>query len=509
MTHQNAESFVRLSTEGSAMPRLPALLEPYVPTPVDPFDSIKAAHLLNRCGFGGTPEEVARVVELGPAAAATWLLDFPDARVSEAGEETPDLSELEGYPRTFEARRRLFEGKSPAERQELQQKLQQVNRQAVAITADWWLKRMANGPYPFQEKLTLFWHGHFPTSARDERSAWLMWGQNETLRRHAAGNFGTFVKAISRDPAMLDYLNNQENRKGRPNENYARELMELFTLGVGNYTEQDIKEAARAFTGWGHDGEDYIFRPSLHDEGPKTFFGQQGTFDGDDVIDIILANPRCAAYIGSRLWNFFVQENPSPELCNALGQVLRDNGFELRPLLHAIVTSKAFYDRSVRGNQIKSPVQLVVGTFRLLGVEMPDARRLAGAFDQMGQVILMPPNVKGWPGGRTWINTSTLYTRYNTAIFISGGTDAPTAGPLRRADVDRDRNRGRLTGFTPPPAASAREAVTYWVSRLIQRPIDEEKERLLVRSIEKKFDQSEAIRGLVQLILAMPEYQLC
>src|SRR5205823_242061 len=197
-----------------------------------------------------------------------------------------------------------------------------ANREAVIATAAWWTRRMGAGQYPLQEKLTLFWHGHFTTSSKDERSSSLMWNQNELLRRNAAGNFRQFVKEISRDPAMLDYLNNQQNRKAHPNENYARELMELFTLGIGNYTEQDIREAARAFTGWAHDGDDYIFRKFDHDEGQKTFFGQRGNFNGDDVIEIILKHPVCAKYISSKLFKFFVYEDPEQPITDNMAAML-------------------------------------------------------------------------------------------------------------------------------------------------------------------------------------------
>ena len=230
------------------MATLHPMLRPFVPSEGDPFDRIKAAHLLNRAGFGGTEEEIEQVLKLGPADAVDWLFDFPDAGVEEQSRsDLPDLSSIEGYPRDFTELRAKRRGMTPEERQAYQQMLNRANREAVQQTSSWWLRRMANGPHPLQEKLTLFWHGHFTTSAKDERAALLMWNQNELLRRNAVGNFREFVRQISRDPAMLDYLNNQQNRKARPNENYARELMELFTLGIGNYTEADIREAARKY----------------------------------------------------------------------------------------------------------------------------------------------------------------------------------------------------------------------------------------------------------------------
>ncbi len=223
------------------------LLQPFVPTDDDPFDSVKAAHLLNRAGFGGTIDEVQKVLELGPGGAVDWLLSFPDQCAEEQGTDVPNLAALDGYPATFKELRQQQMGKSPAEIKVLRQKVMMANAEAIRATVNWWMRRMTDGPYPLQEKLTLFWHGHFVTSDKDERSAALMWRQNELLRKMAVGNFRQFVRAISRDPAMLDYLNNTQNRKAHPNENYARELMELFTLGIGNYTEDDVKQGALRF----------------------------------------------------------------------------------------------------------------------------------------------------------------------------------------------------------------------------------------------------------------------
>ncbi len=470
------------------MARLHPALEPYSPSSDDPFDATKVAHLLHRAGFGATLEEIDAYRSLGPKRAVEKLLDFPDLPVEEQGDEGPDLSGIEGYPNNFAERRKLFESKTPQERMELQNMLQRANREAVLATGLWWLQRMVTGPTPLQEKLTLFWHGHFTTSARDERSAWLMWQQNETLRRNAAGNFGAFVKNISRDPAMLDYLNNQQNRKGRPNENYARELMELFTLGIGNYTETDIKEAARAFTGWGHDGESYIFRPSLHDEEPKKFFGVTGKFDGDDVIELILKRNECANYIAGKLYRFFVAETAEDGVLASLGFLLRESKYELRPLLYTLFSSKAFYAPTAIGTQIKSPVHLLTSSARLMGIDNPSRIPLMGVLEQMGQVPLNPPNVKGWPGGRMWINTSTLFVRYNTSLLMVSRIN------------EKDLNPNRLS--------NPREIVAYWLGRLIQRPIAAAKRAKLESELGPRPDNG-AIRRMIELIVSMPEYQLC
>jgi uncharacterized protein (DUF1800 family) len=392
------------------------------------------------------------------------------------------------------------------ERKLLRQKQQMANRQAMMQTTSWWLRRMAAGPHPLQEKLTLFWHGHFTTSAKDERSALLMWNQNELLRKHAAGNFKQFVLDISRDPAMLDYLNNQQNRKGHPNENYARELMELFTLGIGNYTEQDIKEAARAFTGWGHDGVQFVFRRGEHDAGPKTFFGHAGNFGGEEIIDLIFSKPVCTTYIASKFYNFFVNEESNDGICQALGTQMRDAKYELRPVLRTLLTSRIFYDPNSIGVQIKSPIQLVVGTVRMLGISMPPLPPIMGALNQMGQMPMMPPNVKGWPGGHAWINASTLFVRYNTAVRLAGGNAPIVTG---RPAMDR-REAGRpAPGFQPAGASTVDETVDQWVNRLIQRPIATDKRAILVNALDGRPDDPQAVRRMVQLIVSMPDFQLC
>ena len=465
------------------------LLERYQPTPADPFDRVKAAHLLNRAGFGGTPEEVRKVLDLGPQKAVEWLLDFPNATADEQNKaDVPDLSSVAGLS-NFRELRRQFAGKSKQERMELMKKLQMANREAFMAAWEWWIKRMVRGPHPLQEKLTLFWHGHFTTAFREERSALLVWEQNELLRKMAAGEFGRFVHQISRDPAMLDYLNNAQNRKGHPNENYARELMELFTLGIGNYSENDVKEGARAFTGWTHEADRFVFNQRQHDEGVKRFLNKTGNFNGDDVIDIILAHPACPRFIASELFAYFAYPDPESDLIEALAHRFREGNLELRPLLQTLFTSKAFYSPKSIGVQIKSPVQLVVGTVRLLGTDLPQPRMLFGPLQLMGQVPMNPPNVKGWPGGHSWINASTMFARYNTAVRLTSGKSAI----------------GDLPDISNGPEA----VVDALVERFIQRPIDPSKRKVLLDAYGSKPPGEPAVREVVQLIVSMPEYQLC
>lgn len=484
------------------MARLHPMLREYVPDRDGPWGPVQAAHLLNRAGFGGTEAEIEAVCQAGPVEAVRRLLDFPDGGADEQRPgDLPDLSAIEGYPRNPRELRELMANKTEEERALLRQQMAAAQREALAATARWWLERMVNGQYPLQEKLTLFWHGHFTTSARDERSSWLMWRQNELLRTYAAGNFFEFVRQISRDPAMLDYLNNQQNRKGRPNENYARELMELFTLGIGHYTEQDIKEAARAFTGWGHDGEQFVFRSWEHDFDEKVFMGRRGPFDGDDIIRLIFQHPQAPRFITRKLWAHLAYEDPEEPLAESLAELFKRSNADLRPVLRTILTSRAFYSDRAIGTQIKSPVQLVVGTVRMLGIDLPPARMLNNMLERMGQVPFFPPNVKGWPGGRYWINTSTLFVRYNTCVWLAGG------GPANRRG---DRRPGGQWGqYDARGGDDAGEVVDRWVARLIQRPIAPEKRQVLIDSLEGRPNREENVRRMVQLIVSMPEYQLC
>jgi uncharacterized protein (DUF1800 family) len=463
------------------------LLEPYEPSPGDPFDRIKAAHLLSRAGFGGTEEQVQKVLKLGPKESVEWLLDFANSSAEEQSSgDVPDLSSIQGLGSNFRELRRRLVGKSPEQRKELMKQIQMANREAFLATFAWWMKRMAGGSHPLQEKLTLFWHGHFTTSFREERMAMLMWEQNDLLRKMAAGNFGHLLHAISRDPAMLDYLNNNQNRKGHPNENYAREVMELFTLGIGNYTEDDVKEGARAFTGWMHDGQTFIFNRRQHDGGVKRFLNHIGNFDGNDVLDIILEHPACPKFISSELFAYFVYPDPEPALVELMGHLLKGSKYELRPLLKTMFTSRAFYSSDAIGVQIKSPVQLVTGTVHMLGIAPPPPQMTFQALTLMGQVPLMPPNVKGWPGGHTWVNASTMFMRYNAGVRLA---------------------QGKLELGELPDEPEA--AVDVLVARLIQRPIETDKRQVLIDGYKSRKDPEQAVRETVQLIVSMPEYQLC
>ncbi|MFT3982144.1 MAG: DUF1800 domain-containing protein [Ferruginibacter sp.] len=272
-----------------------------------------------------------------------------------------------------------------------------------------WMDQMINSQAQLREKMSLFWHNHF--SCRVINSYF----QQELLhvvRSNALGNFGTMLKEVSKCPSMLQFLNNQQNRKGRPNENFAREVMELFTMGRGNYTEKDIKEAARAFTGWGFNaGGEFVFRQNQHDTGQKTILGKTGNFDGDDVLNILLEQPQTAVYITRKIYRNFVNEEVNDSNLQWLAQRFYDNNYDITKLLTDIYTSDWFYSEKNIGNKIKSPVELMVGIRRFLPMELDKDESQLLFQKILGQVLFYPPNVAGWPGGRSWIDSSTLMVR--------------------------------------------------------------------------------------------------
>ena len=407
-------------------------------TEVD-WDSDKAAHLLERAGFGGTPAEVAHLAQLTPAAAVDWLVDYELVTNHHlSGFDASPIWDpgMDPFPKSRAEAVRIARERGEAMGVKVlpegaSRRLQPVvNKFFYGLRANaietqrltlWWGERMLTTRRPLEEKLTLFWHGHFATGNTKVRDTRMIERQNEMLREHANGSFRDLVVGILKDPAMLVYLDNGENLKDHPNENFGRELLELFTMGVGNYTELDIREASRAFTGWTNDVLDFRFDATQHDFGQKSFLGRTGTFNGEDVIDIILEHPATAEFIAAKVYRYFVREDVTDATHTALGATLRDGGYELKPLLKQIFLSRDFYSPLSYATQIKSPVHLVVSTYRKLGLTklptVPDFGRLTGG---LGQALFNPPNVAGWAGGRTWITPASLLQRGNlfrTVLF--------------------------------------------------------------------------------------------
>ena len=356
-----------------------------------------------------------------------------------------------------------------SERKKRIEELQRANRESIEEVRAWWIRRMLGSEWPLREKLVLFWHGHFTSSVMDVKAARLMFNQNAFFRKHCLADFRTLLVGISQDPAMLRYLDNNTNRKAHPNENYARELMELFTMGIGNYTEDDVKAGARAFTGWTFEGDEYVFRAGDHDDGVKKFLGESGRFDGTDVIDIILKQPCTAQFMATKLLKFFVTDNPDSELVDNLAGILRGNGYQFKPTLRALFTSADFFSNKHYRAQIKSPAQLIVGSTRLLSVSI-DPKSLGIAMRGLGQDLLAPPNVKGWDGGETWINTTTLLMRYNFAGYLLSG-EVPDAAPARaRQRLNRlGKPKNTLAGlFTQEITDTPARLADAMIARLLQ-----------------------------------------
>ena len=379
-------------------------LSPIMPSE---WDERLAGHLLNRAGFGVPRDRVAHLVRVGPTAAVDELVDF------EKSPSDPDRPDFIPAVEVYLRRRRDFEALDEEDRRKARQEFDALERGRVHRLQAWWFERMTTTTRPLEEKMTLFWHGHFATSAQKIKFSRQNLDLNRLFREQAAGNFKALTIAVGQSPAMLRYLDNMRNVKGKPNENWARELMELFTLGQGNYTEDDIKESARAFTGWTLDKNDFVFRERAHDFGEKTFMGQTGRFDGWDVIDIIFDQPAAATFICRKLFEFFAYRDPEPEIVDALASKLRSHNYEIKPVLRQLFRSKAFYSERAVGTQIKSPVQFMVQLAQDLRLQDPPYSAMARASAQLGQNLFYPPNVAGWEGGRMWINANTLLSRYN------------------------------------------------------------------------------------------------
>jgi len=404
-------------------------------TPIGPADWNYdfAAHLLERAGFGGTPDEIANLAKLTPARAVARLVRFEGTDASDlppfdhSGVHDPGL---EPFPPSRPAVTDMAKEKGealgikvkPAGNRRLQPIVDEffywLRASALETNrvAYWWANRMVGSPRPLQEKMALLWHGHFASNEAKVRDYRKLLGQLELFQKQGTGNFRNLTVAVAQDPAMLTFLDAGVNVKGASNENFAREIMELFTMGVGHYTEKDIREAARAFTGWNYVDLKFVVNKDQHDDGEKTFLGKTGHFNGVDVINIIMEQPATADFIAGKIYRFFVRQQVTPELQKQLGMVLRDGNYEIKPLLEKIFLSRDFYSPASVGTQIKSPVELAISTYRKLGQKsvpgVPDFNQATGA---LGQQLFSPPTVAGWAGGQSWITPGLLLERGNFA----------------------------------------------------------------------------------------------
>jgi uncharacterized protein (DUF1800 family) len=489
-----------------------------------------AAHLAARAGFGESASQLEHWTQQGMEATIQELLHPANDTTTPPGCAAPN--------QFANLRERVQEATSPDEKMQARRALRQVTNQQLYELINWWTRRMLTTPAPLVEKMTLFWHGHFATSGLKVRSPYKLWQQNETFRQHALGNFASLTKAISRDPAMMVYLDLATSHPEHPNENFARELMELFTLGEGNYSETDIKESARAFTGYRIDRlEQFRFVKNQFDGSNKTFLLQSGNWNGDQIIDIILKQSAAAKFICGKLWNYFAYENPDAQLIDKLAELFRQN-YEIRPLLETIFSSEEFYGQRAQDAIVKSPVQYVVESGRTLGVNIPSGRTLFGVYHRLGQVPFFPPNVKGWDGGKSWINTATLTFRYQLARQLVLGIRvvnepqpakspqaSPSAQALALAQASPTTEAASLTALNVVrlPALSVDQLVTAEdrtkpeaaVRKIYARAFQTTPDpllfdRILAVSKHKPLPLADdAIRVLVALMMMTPNYQVC
>ena len=465
------------STDPQVGFRPPGALEPNpLGTYGGSFGRRHAAHLLRRAGFGGRPEEVDAFAALGaqaavdallhPAQPETAFVDYPDAVL-------------------------LYDPKTRNQTAEM-----------------WWLDRMLRTQHPLIEKMTLFWHGHFATSDRKVPANFMV-EQIDMLRSQSLGNFRNLLLAVSKDPAMLIWLDNRYNVAAHPNENYAREVMELFALGLGNYTEDDVENAARAFTGWTLDKDGaFVFLPNRHDAGLKTFLGRTGSFDGGDVVNIIVEQPIHQRFICRKLLEFFVYSDPEPELIEALASVYAFSGYDLAKTVGTILRSNVFYSLRAYRALPKSPIEFTIGLQRFL--QLPEVPKdTVYWLQRMGQEPLAPPSVKGWDGGPTWINTSTLLARFNyvnklvktvPATAGAGTVWSPDRVVSRAGALDANRVLDTIV------ADALQDDVTSDVRRTLLDYLNSTNASLPVAFGPENYQ--EKIRGALALTFNLPSYQL-
>ena len=481
---------------------------------------IKNQHLLWRAGFGPMAENSAS------------LENFSTEKLWEVLIQTSAKK-----PQKIEVARSLSDGlvkgvgeiirmEKPAdEKKAIKKKRRQENKEGIASLNLMWLDTMINSEAQLREKMSFFWHGHFATRVINS------YFQQELLhiiRENALGNFGELLRSVSKSPTMLQFLNNQQNKKSHPNENFAREVMELFTMGRGNYTEDDIKEAARAFTGWGFNMQgEFVFRRQFHDEGKKTVLAKSGNFDGDDVLTILLSKRETAECITRKTYRFLVNDNVEESRVKSLAADFYDSGYEILPLLHSMVTSDWFYDEKNIGSKIKSPIELLAGIRRYLPMSLDNDEAQMLFQKVLGQVLFYPPNVAGWPGGMSWIDSTSLMVRLQVpqvyaakeSILLTPKIDDDVAmGSKMEETVRINRNKAYVNRGG---AADIEWNLIFTAFEKVKRPS-------LVNAISNSLVQStksvnpdiitrysdgssrEAfIKSAVINIMSTPEYQMC
>jgi uncharacterized protein (DUF1800 family) len=489
-------------------------------------NQLKNQHLLWRAAFGPAVEQLNDLADFSPR-------QFYKALVK-ASEKKPMYinvadNHLQGLVMGLDDAGRLQKKELSAEDKKT---IQQKNREGVKNLNLYWLKEMINSGAQLREKMAFFWHGHF---ACRNLNVFYQQGLLDVLRRNALGNFGTMLKEVSKTAAMLNFLNNQQNRKGHPNENFAREVMELFTLGRGNYTENDVKEAARAFTGWTANVQgEFIFRKNQHDFGSKTVLGFAGDFDGEEVLDILLAQKSTAKFIAGKLYTFFVNEKPDAEKISWMADRFYQSKYDIGKLMEDVFTSDWFYEEKNMAAKIKSPVELLVGMQRIMPMTLQNEESMIVLQRILGQMLFYPPNVAGWPGGKSWIDSSTLMMRMRIPQLINDEDEwnvtpkddddqmmgRPAAEMKAKAKNAAPKNRAAGKGAKP---IEANVDWTKYVSHFEKTP----REKLVnamagvllqtktavsadvIKQFSDETNREVFIKSATIQIMSTPEYQLC
>mgnify|MGYP001599474933 CR=1 FL=1 len=470
----------------------------------------KNQHLLWRAAFGPMAENVNEIGHLSQKELYNLLLNKSSKK--------PDPllvanSAMDGLVKGVEDLGRMQKLTTEQKKQLRKQSVDDIKN--LNLT---WLTEMINSDAQLREKMSLFWHGHFACRVIN------IYFQQQLLnviRENALGNFGDLLREVSKSPAMLSFLNNQQNRKQHPNENFAREVMELFTMGRGNYTEKDVKEGARAYTGWGFNlSGEFVERPFLHDTGTKTFLGRTGNFDGDDVIDIILEQKATARFITGKIYKYFVNERIDDEKVAALADRFYQNNYDLNKLMNDIFLNEWFYDEKNVGTRIKSPVELLVGVRRLIPMELEKPEMQLLFQRVLGQVLFFPPNVAGWPGGKNWIDSSALMFRMrlpqiltNAEEFLINPKDDDDT-MMGREGVDKIRRAKQLNvnvDWNPVVKVfdkTPKESLQQKINEFVLQAKDSINPNVLKRYIDNSSRENFVKSTMVEL-MSTPEYQLC
>jgi uncharacterized protein (DUF1800 family) len=459
----------------------------YQPTAQSPWDIRKAGHLFRRAAFGATHAELQQAVTAGPQQTITQLVQ------GRSGQQA-------------------FEEQSGA----LLEGIRSGNNGPLATA--WWLHRMLYSPHPLREKLTLFWHNHFATSNLKVNNASYMLGQYQLMREFAQGNFRTLLERMGEDPAMMVWLDTVQSQRDQPNENYARELMELFSLGLvnfqnlgqPNYTEQDIREAAKAFTGYRIQNGRSVFNPNLHNDGQKTVLGQTGNWRGPDIARICLEQPACPLFIAKRMFKFLISDTlqPTTALLTPLANQFRQNNWNFGAMVERMLRSNLFFSQHAYRNRIKSPVEFAIGLARALEAQI-GTTAIATTLEGLGQRLFYPPSVAGWEGGQAWLNGQTLLFRHNLALALTSTEDVrygDRADPARLVRTHQRQTDAEVVDFFlrlflqgDVPAASRTRLLDY-MQQARNHPIP------VYWTAQDAADQR--VRAVCHLVLCLPEYQL-